>query len=576
MSQFFKKNGSYSLEKLLRYYARLLSTVIMAFVLLVAIYTVVSTIHTYQDGMDNSLVKVEDQVSKNSAEVKELGQSLVSTPERRENIKKYFELNPAKYLAYSQKNSNPNTYFYLPDQVYNIFSQNEDIKQVIISENNEQQTLIANKKQRYGFKTYKIPQNKHKFSFYYSFIDSATFGSYGDLYAAYDTSHIKKFLSKMSNTKYLQLYVLNDADNKTFSFYGSKVSAKERIQSARKVNRIAKSTAVQFLKLSKSYDYKVLDTGNKYKIVALISKKSLIVSAVLKMVWFILLGLLIILILLIGMNFTFKNYQMQLKEIIQAMKKVGRVNLKNKVPVPVQDGELKTLAIGINQMLDKINEYVYQIYELQIEQKDANMKALQSQINPHFLYNTLEYIRMYAISENETELAKVVYAFASLLRNNTDQSKMTTLKNELKFIEKYVYLYQMRFPDKIAYGIQIDSDLEMLNIPKFTLQPLVENYFAHGIDFSRADNVISIKAKDRGEFVDLIVQDNGRGISCEKLNQLQTEIDKLKKSDGKRIGLLNVSERMRGVFGKDFEMKLINNEYHGLTVIMTFRRQKNV
>ena len=91
-------------------------------------------------------------------------------------------------------------------------------------------------------------------------------------------------------------------------------------------------------------------------------------------------------------------------------------------------------------MTDSINDYIEDIYTLEIKQRDADMRALQAQINPHFLYNTLEYIRMYALSRQQEELADVVYAFSALLRNNTTQEKIKTLAEEVTFCEKYVLL----------------------------------------------------------------------------------------------------------------------------------------
>ena len=100
-------------------------------------------------------------------------------------------------------------------------------------------------------------------------------------------------------------------------------------------------------------------------------------------------------------------------------------------------------------MVDSLDQYIHDIYTLEIKQRDAHMRALQSQINPHFLYNTLEYIRMYALSRQQEELADVVYAFSTLLRNNINQEKTTTLAEEISFCEKYVYLYQMRYPTNL-------------------------------------------------------------------------------------------------------------------------------
>ena len=131
---------------------------------------------------------------------------------------------------------------------------------------------------------------------------------------------------------------------------------------------------------------------------------------------------------------------------------------------------------------------------------------------------------MYAVMQSQDELADIIYEFSSLLRNNISDERETLLKQELEFCRKYSYLCMVRYPKSIAYGFKIDSELENMKIPKFTLQPLVENYFAHGVDHRRTDNVISIKALKRDGFVEILVVDNGRGISVEKTGKYSRKI----------------------------------------------------
>ncbi|MDT6953380.1 sensor histidine kinase [Companilactobacillus alimentarius] len=250
---------------------------------------------------------------------------------------------------------------------------------------------------------------------------------------------------------------------------------------------------------------------------------------------------------------------------------ISNGNLKTRVPVPTQEGELNTLATGINDMLDAIDQYVLQIYQLQLEQKDANMKALQSQINPHFLYNTLEYIRMYAINEGQKELADVVFSFASLLRNNISQESTVTLDKEFEFAEKYIYLYQMRFPDQIGYQLNLDEKLKKMKVPKFIIQPLIENYFGHGIDLERFDNAVHIRADKLKNMVEISIADNGTPLTEEQLKDLNDKLasQEVKSINGNRsIGLMNVKARMMGAFGHDFKMFITNNRFNGVTVKM--------
>ena len=152
------------------------------------------------------------------------------------------------------------------------------------------------------------------------------------------------------------------------------------------------------------------------------------------------------------------------------------------------------------------------------------MRALQAQNQSSFYVQyagVLAYVRSL---ESQDELADIIYEFSSLLRNNISDERETLLKQELEFCRKYSYLCMVRYPKSIAYGFKIDPELENMKIPKFTLQPLVENYFAHGVDHRRTDNVISIKALKQDGFVEILVVDNGRGMSTEKLVNLREKL----------------------------------------------------
>jgi two-component system sensor histidine kinase YesM len=232
------------------------------------------------------------------------------------------------------------------------------------------------------------------------------------------------------------------------------------------------------------------------------------------------------------------------------------------------------LADGINAMLEEIHQHIYTIYQLQIAQQEANRKALQAQINPHFMSNTLEYIRMAALEANQPELANVVYSFAALLRNNTDLSSRTTLKQEVKFIEKYVFLYQVRFPDRLAYQFTVAPDVAGVEIPKFSLQPIVENYFVHGVNFSRGDNALSLKAWRENGLVHVRIVDNGRGLTPAAVTAVNQKIRQpLAEDQQQSIGLQNVYLRLRDSFGDSFKMSISSAGEQGVTVDIQFDDQ---
>lgn len=301
--------------------------------------------------------------------------------------------------------------------------------------------------------------------------------------------------------------------------------------------------AIDLTALSKSYHIQYNRSGDLLAYVAV--KRSYFMEEAVRTMLLYGLGSLLLAWLLLQLLFrVFRNYIRQVSEITDTIEMVAAGDLSLRIDNSHMELELYHISEGINQMLGNINAYIQEIYVLEVEQRDAQMRALQSQINPHFLYNTLEYIRMYALSCQQEELADVIYAFAALLRNNISQDKVTTLKEELAFCEKYIYLYQMRYPDSFAYHVKLDPVVADVEMPKFIIQPLVENYFVHGIDYSRYDNALSIKALDEGDSILIQVLDNGKGISPERLMAIEEGLQVPQATGNSSIGLQNVYMRL--------------------------------
>jgi len=329
--------------------------------------------------------------------------------------------------------------------------------------------------------------------------------------------------------------------------------------------------AADNLKMLRGYRVKTKELSSGYTVTTVLNERlsrRLVVNHVLPLI---LLGLILLLGLSLGLWLTFRRYQHQLDTIVATVQEVSDGNLDARVPMDLRPTDLHTLAGGINAMLEEIHQHIYTIYQLQIAQQEANRKALQAQINPHFMSNTLEYIRMAALEAHQPELAEVVYSFAALLRNNTDLSSRTTLKREVKFIEKYVFLYQVRFPDRLAYQFQIEADVADVEIPKFSFQPLVENYFVHGVDFSRIDNALSLKAWRQDGLVHVRIVNNGKPLSAEAVTAVNLKMQEPLAAEQQRsIGLQNVYSRMRDYFGVSFAMIISSDGQQGVTVDVQF------
>ncbi|MFC6175971.1 sensor histidine kinase [Companilactobacillus huachuanensis] len=558
-------DNHYNLQKLMTFYIKVMVITITLFAILMSAFRIVDIYvekdQTLNEGINRSSSIVESQQN----QVDNLTKNINQSQDRVANLEAFFRMDPEAYLDYSQSHSSSSYFYYLPNQVAD-FLRNSKATKVTLSLNQESESISMNPQNLSGSRiSAKKVESK---GLYYgtSLINDSTYQPYGSVIVNFSPERLNASLKQAHNSQGMQIFVVTSVGRIRYSYNSNLMPVAKRslINNPKQGKSLIHS-------LENEYFVKTQKADNQDDIVALVPKFVVYRKIVLTILFFILLAAVVDTFLWWTLKYVFHNYTLHLESMTKAMEKVSGGDLKTRIPVPSEEGELNTLATGINDMLDAIDQYVLQIYQLELAQKDANMKALQSQINPHFLYNTLEYIRMYAINEGQTELADVVFSFASLLRNNISQESTVTLEKEFEFAEKYIYLYQMRFPDQLGYQFNLADDLKDLSVPKFIVQPLVENYFKHGIDLERFDNAIHIKARKKANTVIISVSDNGTPLSDEQLEKLNDKLSAqgsgLVKGDVS-IGLMNVKARMTGAFGNDFEMKVMNNNFGGVTVTM--------
>lgn len=277
-------------------------------------------------------------------------------------------------------------------------------------------------------------------------------------------------------------------------------------------------------------------------------------------------GMLIILLLL-TLKRIFHHYQAQVIDIVDTMQDIANSDKALRIRTDNKQQEMYLIATQLNEMLDSLEGKIGDIYRLELAQQDANMRALQAQINPHFLYNTLEFFRMYAVTRDMEDLADMIVEFSSLLRSSIAQGKTTTLVEELTLCEKYSYICQIRYPRSIAYSFQIDKDCESVVLPRFIVQPLVENYFIHGVDFKRKNNALSVKVLRHNKDIEILIRDNGKGMSADVLATYQKILSSREYGgieDTNSIGICNVHERLLLYFGDRYQIKLLSKEQEGV------------
>lgn len=559
------------LNRLLRKYA-----VIMIGVTMPA--TVIFSIHTWEQNQKQAENMTSDAVQSTSRMLNDkttlsriIKNQLVGNSEKIENVTTYLTKPIDQYLmyVYEQQNSTDELVSF-PNQIKDLYANYEELSAIYIVLNQLPEYYESSRENKGG----EIKKGTPKLldAFYIKLPITQGGAESGSIFIGFQKKELDMILENLTSFNGLSLYMISGTTNRLYTFHDNKI-AKETFERQEMIitESLKKNSQLPIDDLEKNNFVQHQELSDDYRILAVLDKKSVKIETG-KNLAPLIIGIIILdNILLIFLYKTFKRYSQQVSIVMQAMDQTAAGNLETRIDITNTEYELKELSIGINEMLDSINQFVEDIYKLEIKQQDAHMRALQAQINPHFLYNTLEYIRMYAISEGSEELADVVYAFSALLRNNTNQEKTITLKEELDFCEKYVYLYQMRYPNRVAYHFMIDPDLEKIEVPKFVIQPLVENYFKHGIDFTRFDNALSVKVLQEGKRVRIIIKDNGKGMTEKRLKQIEEKLSHPKVELHGSIGLQNVNERLRASFGSSYYMSLENNETGGLTVSITFK-----
>ena len=219
--------------------------------------------------------------------------------------------------------------------------------------------------------------------------------------------------------------------------------------------------------------------------------------------------------------------------------------------------EVAVLADSVNIMTESIEGFVGKIKEDESKMRRADLRLLQEQINPHFLYNTLDTI-VWLIEGNDSDKAvNMVMSLSEFFRLVLSKGKeYITIQEEEMHIRSYLEIQQVRYRDILEYEIHIDPELYRYQILKLTLQPLVENSLYHGIKYKRAKGSIIVTGKMSEGRICLKVEDNGVGMNPEELANLQNEITKPCKDTGKGFGLANVNERIRMNFGAEYGMTI--------------------
>ena len=240
------------------------------------------------------------------------------------------------------------------------------------------------------------------------------------------------------------------------------------------------------------------------------------------------------------------------KELSQVTDEIAKGNLS--VRANVNTGvEATALSNSMNTMIDKINELLEQVTTEQIRLRKAEFELLQAQINPHFLYNTLDAIIWLAEAGEQKRVVGMVRNLSGFFRTSLNQGKdINSIKEEMLHVKSYLEIQHVRYQDILSYDIEVPEALYIYSIPKITIQPLVENALYHGIKNKRGMGHISIRGEAGEKDFTITVTDDGIGIDETRLRQVQSGIQNKVLTGKDFYGLYNVCERIRLNFGEEY------------------------
>lgn len=253
----------------------------------------------------------------------------------------------------------------------------------------------------------------------------------------------------------------------------------------------------------------------------------------------------------------------QMNDLINLVKN-GNLDIQMKV---ARNDEMGKLTENFNDMINRLRKLIDEVYLKQKKLRIAEFKALQAQINPHFLYNTLDSINWLSREGNNNKVIEMVMALTTFFKIGISRGQdIITIKEEVEHVSSYLKIQGIRYETKFTYIINFDSGLDKYYMPKFILQPIVENAIYHGIKMTEKKCVIIINIFDNGDDIIFEIIDDGIGMTQDKLSSLENAVRKNDDKEKKSYGLVNVNERIKIILGEQYGLSFYSEKDKGTVV----------
>lgn len=375
----------------------------------------------------------------------------------------------------------------------------------------------------------------------------------GTLFLDIDTSLFQQFFRELSLGEKDELYLLDGEGRAYFS------NQPDGAEPAKSRNHADKEMIVL------SEDIPFLDG----QVIARIHRGSLfeqLLSA--RTTVYIAIGICAVVMIVMGAWFS-RRLAAPIRELIRQMGVVESGKLDIQLSVTSND-EMGRLAHGFNRMVERLQVYIDEAYVAQIKQKQTELHALKSQIRPHYLYNTLEVIRMNAVDKEAGEVADMILALSNELKYVIDYGEeRVSIASELAHLQNYFYIISVRYENRFELKLDIAPDISLdWPILKLSLQPLVENAVQHGLR-QQGKGTVGVTLEQSGQTLAVTIYDDGVGMGKEDLARIHRMLQD-PEAPSKNVGLKNVHERIRASFGEAYGLTVNSREHIGTSITLTF------
>ena len=416
----------------------------------------------------------------------------------------------------------------------------------------------------------RILETSRGYSFIYCLRDVITKVNIGAIQADYSVSEVQKFLSSNYPGVKGDFLVIDLEGNVLFdtsdSWYDAPFPWAEPFISCKKMDNVLVT-----LDHEKYYVNMEAHSYPNIRVIGLVSQKTLSADIRKNIALMLLATGSVTALTCIGIYLYLNSSSRQLNLIYLTMLRIQNGELDSYIPVDNKHkNELVDISVSFNDMLRNLNLYIDKVYKTEIENQRYKLKALQSQINPHFLYNTLEAIRMKAVLQEEPEIGEMIYILSKIFRNSIKNESILPVRQEIENCKNYLRLCDIEYKNLFRYHFQVENALLTEPIIQHALLVMIENYIMHGFDSNRTDNYVHVTGCVENGFAVFRVRDNGFGIKTTELEKLRLSFLEKSIDHVERIGLKNIYQRMKLLYGENCDLQILSEYGQGTEIIFSF------